>query len=84
VAPEATLTEAFAWLGTAIAIGGAVGSGAAGVIAGAGGPVAAFALAGGAGALAVLITIARSHTPGALREPRSPHRAPARRACEMG
>jgi MFS family permease len=78
LAPAATLTEAFAWLGTAVAIGSAVGASAAGVIAGAGGPVAAFALAGGAGALAVVITIARSDTLGA--QPRS-SRSLARPAC---
>lgn len=84
VAPEATLTEAFAWLGTAVAIGSAVGAGAAGVIASAAGPVAAFALAGSAGALAVLITVARSPTLGAERGPSRSRRTPARPACEMG
>ena len=59
-APPGTITEAFAWLATAIAIGGALGA-AAGSSDRAG-PTAAFALAGGAGALAMLPTALRAHT----------------------
>jgi MFS family permease len=61
-APAGTVTEAFAWLGTAIAIGAAAGSAAAGSLADHAGPVAAFALAGAAGAVAVVLTLARSTT----------------------
>jgi hypothetical protein len=62
VAPAGAVTEAFAWLGTAMAIGGAAGSAAAGALADGAGPSAAFALAGGAGVLAVLATAVRAHT----------------------
>ena len=61
-APAGTVTEAFAWLGTAIAIGAAAGSAAAGSLADHAGPVAAFALAGAAGAVAVVLTLARATT----------------------
>ena len=58
----ATVTEAFAWLATAMAVGGAVGAASAGLLVDRAGPTAGFALAGGAGALAVLTTILRSRT----------------------
>ena len=61
-APAGTMTEAFAWLATAMAVGAAVGAAGAGIVTDRGGPAAAFALAGGAGALAALITLLRSHT----------------------
>ena len=61
-APAGTVTEAFAWLATAIAIGASAGSAAAGALADHAGPVAAFALAGAAGAAAVLLAMARSST----------------------
>jgi MFS family permease len=61
-APQGTVTEAFTWLSTAIAIGAAAGAAAAGALADHAGPAAAFALAGGAGALAVLATALRSAT----------------------
>jgi predicted MFS family arabinose efflux permease len=61
-APAGTITEAFAWLATAIAVGGAVGAASAGTLADRAGPSAAFALAGGAGALAVVTTMLRSRT----------------------
>lgn len=61
-APAGTMTEAFAWLATAMAVGGAVGAASAGIVADRAGPPAAFALAGGAGALAVLTTMLRSRT----------------------
>jgi MFS family permease len=61
-APAGTMTEAFAWLATAMAVGGALGAASAGIVADRAGPAAAFALAGGAGALAVLTTVLRSRT----------------------
>jgi MFS family permease len=63
-APAGTATEAFAWLATAIAVGGALGAALAGALCEQAGPQAAFALAGGAGALAVLVTLLRSGTIG--------------------
>ncbi len=54
-APPGTSTEAFAWLASAMAIGGALGAAAAGTLIDRSGTTAAFTLAGGAGALAVLI-----------------------------
>ncbi len=61
-APAATITEAFAWLATAMAVGGAIGAASAGLLVDHAGPTAGFALAGGAGALAVLTTLLRSRT----------------------
>ncbi len=60
--PAATVTEAFAWLATAMAVGGAVGAASAGLLVDRAGPTAGFALAGGAGALAMLTTLLRSRT----------------------
>ena len=60
--PAATMTEAFAWFATAMAIGGAVGAADAGLLVDRAGPTAGFALAGGAGALAMLTTMLRSRT----------------------
>lgn len=62
VAPAGAVTEAFAWLATAMAMGGAAGSAAAGVAADSAGPTAAFVLAGGAGVLAALAPVLRAHT----------------------
>jgi MFS family permease len=59
-APAGTVTEAFAWLATAIAIGASVGAAAAGAVADHAGPGAAFALAGAAGAVALLAALVRS------------------------
>jgi predicted MFS family arabinose efflux permease len=59
-APDGTVTEAFAWLATAIAIGASVGAAAAGAVAEQAGPGAAFALAGVAGAIALLAALVRS------------------------
>jgi predicted MFS family arabinose efflux permease len=64
VAAPGTVTEAFAWLATALAVGGAVGAAGAGFLADRAGPAAAFALAGGAGALAVLTAVVWSGTLG--------------------
>jgi predicted MFS family arabinose efflux permease len=62
VAPAGTVTEAFAWLATAIAVGSAVGATFAGAIVDHAGPAAAFGLAAGAGALAVLTAALRART----------------------
>jgi hypothetical protein len=62
VAPAGAVTEAFAWLSTAMAMGGAAGSALAGAMADGSGPAAAFALAGAAGALAAVMTVVRAHT----------------------
>ncbi len=61
-APAGTMTEAFAWLATAIEVGAAAGAASAGTLIDRGGPAAAFALAGGAGALAILTALLRSRT----------------------
>ncbi len=61
-APAGAITEAFAWLATAMAVGGAVGAAGAGVLADSVGPAAAFALGGCAAAFAVLTTALRSRT----------------------
>jgi hypothetical protein len=52
-APAGTLTEAFAWLATAVAVGAALGSALAGSVADVVGPGAAFGLAGAAGVVAL-------------------------------
>jgi MFS family permease len=67
-APAGTATEAFAWLGTAVAIGASAGAACAGTLADAAGPVAALVLAVGAGTLAVITTLVRAWT---LDGPRS-------------
>jgi predicted MFS family arabinose efflux permease len=67
--PAATMTEAFAWLATAMAVGGAVGAASAGLLVDRAGPTAGFALAAGGGALAVLITMFRSGTLAPRRAP---------------
>ena len=70
VAPAGAVTEGFAWLNTAVAMGGAAGRRSAGVADGAG-PSAAFALAGGAGAVAVLVTLPALDTLAERRVPRA-------------
>jgi predicted MFS family arabinose efflux permease len=62
-APAGTSTEAFAWLATAIAVGGGLGAAAAGSVVEHSGPAAAFALAGAAGLLAVVTATLRSANP---------------------
>ncbi len=57
VAPAGTVTEAFAWLATAVAVGAAAGASASGALADTLGPSATFGLAGAAGALAVVLTL---------------------------
>ncbi len=78
-APAGTITEAFAWLATAMAVGGAGGAAAAGVVVETAGTTAAFALAGVAGAVATLIAITRSRSlarsPG-VGVPEAPHLQP--------
>jgi Major Facilitator Superfamily len=56
-APAGTVTEAFAWLGTAVAFGAAAGSGLAGVVVDAAGPIGAFGLGGGAGVAATVVVL---------------------------
>ena len=63
-APAGTVTEAFAWLATAVAIGAALGAASGGTVVDSAGPAAAFAVAGGAGALALLAALLRSCTLG--------------------
>ena len=66
VAPRGTVTEAFAWLSTAAAVGAAAGSAVAGALIDRVGPEAAFGLAGLAGAAAVALSLLRGATlPGA-------------------
>jgi MFS family permease len=62
VTPTGTLTEAFAWLSTAVAVGGAIGAAGAGSLADSAGPAAVFAFAGAAGALALTTTAIRVRT----------------------
>jgi predicted MFS family arabinose efflux permease len=59
-APAGTVTEAFAWLNTAVAIGASAGAACAGAVADAAGPAATFVLAGSAGIAAALIAALRA------------------------
>ena len=59
-APAGTVTEAFAWLATAVSVGAALGSALAGSVADAFGPSAVFVIAGAAGALALAAGSART------------------------
>jgi predicted MFS family arabinose efflux permease len=70
-APAGSITEAFAWLATAMAVGSAVGAAAAGQVAQHAGPTATFGLAGACGMLAIVATLLRSRTlaPAALPTP---------------
>jgi predicted MFS family arabinose efflux permease len=63
-APTGTVTEAFAWLNTAVAIGASVGAAAAGAAADAAGPASTFVLAAGAGVVAALVAALRARTLG--------------------
>ena len=63
-APQGTLTEAFAWLATAVAIGASAGAASAGALADQAGPAAAFAVAGAAGAVAMLTAMLRARSLG--------------------
>ena len=62
-APEGTVTEAFAWLSTAVVAGTSAGTAAAGALAQSAGAAAVFVLAGLAGTLAAAIIALRSCTP---------------------
>jgi MFS family permease len=77
VAPAGTVTEASAWLATAVAVGAALGSAAGGAGVGHAGPLAAFGLAGLAGGLAVAVAIARGDTLVACSAQTPPPRSPA-------
>ena len=70
VAPAGTVTEASAWLETAVAVGAALGSAGAGVVIAHAGAVAAYGLAGAAGAAAVAIVLARAGTLGGCSDSR--------------
>jgi MFS family permease len=59
-APTGTVTEAFAWLATAVAVGAAAGAAIAGAVAESAGPAAALALGGAAGAAALLAAAVRA------------------------
>ena len=61
-APEGTVTEAFAWLATAAAIGASLGAAAAGALAESAGAEASFLLAAGAGLVATLVLMLRAGT----------------------
>jgi hypothetical protein len=81
VAPAATITEASAWLATAVAMGAALGSSAAGAVITHAGAKPAFGVAGLAGAIAVGIAVARGGTLGPRRRPRP--RASAEPGCAI-
>jgi hypothetical protein len=68
-APAGTVTEAFAWLNTAVAIGASAGAASAGALADAAGPAATFGLAGAAGAAAALAAALRTGAPEPVRSP---------------
>jgi predicted MFS family arabinose efflux permease len=59
-APAGTVTEAFAWLSTAGAVGGAIGSAVAGAVAQGAGPAPTFVLAAAAGAGAAIMVALRT------------------------
>jgi predicted MFS family arabinose efflux permease len=61
-APAGTTTEAFTWLGTAIATGSAIGVALAGALVDQAGPRPVLLLAGVAGCAALAVTLARAHT----------------------
>lgn len=72
--PPEAMTEAFAWLATAMAVGGGLGAAGAGQLVNRAGPAAAFALAGSAGVVAVLTALWRSGTIAPRRSrPNRPH-----------
>ncbi len=62
VAEAGTVTEAFAWLTTAVAVGTAAGAAVSGALVERFGPGASFALAGAAGAVALLAIVLRACT----------------------
>jgi predicted MFS family arabinose efflux permease len=70
VVPAGALTEAFAWLATADALGAALGAALGGALTDVAGPTATFALAGVAGVTAVAVCATRRAT---LPGGRAPH-----------
>ena len=64
VAPEDALTEAFAWLETAVAVGGAIGAAAAGALVQTVGAPLVFALAGATGLAALAAAAQLAGDPG--------------------
>jgi MFS family permease len=63
-APDGTVTEAFAWLATATAIGASLGAAVSGALADGAGPEASFMLAAGAGVVGTLVLMLRAGTLG--------------------
>ena len=63
-APDGTVTEAFAWLATATAIGASLGAAVSGALADSAGPEASFMLAAGAGVVGTLVLMMRAGTLG--------------------
>jgi predicted MFS family arabinose efflux permease len=63
-APDGTVTEAFAWLATATAIGASLGAAVSGALADSAGPEASFMLAAGAGVVGTLVLMLRAGTLG--------------------
>lgn len=61
-APAGAVTEAFAWIATASAVGTSVGAALAGAVAETARPAAAFVVAGAAGLLAALVAVTRRAT----------------------
>src|SRR4051812_39722752 len=76
VAPDGTVTEAFAWLATATGVGSAVGAALGGALADGPGPAAAFALAGLAGGAAALVAVLGARSLDAPAAPRLVDRLP--------
>jgi hypothetical protein len=77
VATSDSLTEAFAWLATAAAVGAALGAVIGGSLVATLAPIAAFVFAGGAGLVALLTSTLRRQTlPGSVA-PRAASAAPA-------
>jgi MFS family permease len=77
VAPPGTITESFAWLSTALAIGLAAGGAGAGALADIAGARAAFAAAAGAAALTLVVLLARRPTLYPVAAPPAPPVEPA-------
>lgn len=61
-APAGTVTEAFAWLATAVALGTSAGAAAGGFVAESAGPAPTFVLAGAAAAVVAVVAALRAHT----------------------
>lgn len=62
VAPAGAVTEAFAWMATAVALGTSAGAALAGIVADTAGVAPTFALAGLAGVVAAAVAAARADT----------------------